>query len=164
LSAQSSRTRGPLGRIALGGVDRLIPQGGDLPEARHTLLQELEQLPTHFGLVEEEAGQVSARSRDACDPPTGDRIGLIVERDDDRHRAARLAGRTGCVGVRRDHSVHLKRGQLAGEGWQTVELPVRIPDLNAHVAWVHVTGFPQAGQKCANGSPVGGVGGHARPE
>ena len=91
-AGKRGRLRGSI-KLCLG--DHLVPQDGDLRQARYTLLEELQQLGAHLRLVEKQARKIAAGPRDAGDPPSGDRVGFVVERNDDgivlvASRAARV--------------------------------------------------------------------------
>jgi hypothetical protein len=63
-----------------------VPQHRELREDRQRLAQELQAFRGEIGKVEEDPGDVAARTREARGPPVGNRIGLEVH-GDDRDRA-----------------------------------------------------------------------------
>jgi hypothetical protein len=139
---QSSRLGHHLRRLLLRSADVLVPEERDLGQARDSLLEQLEQFAAHVRLIEEEAGEVTPWARETRDPPAGDRIGLIVESDDDHHRGTRLANGPRRVWVGRDDHIRPGRQEFAGQCRPSIEFPVRIADLDTYALAGDVASSP----------------------
>jgi hypothetical protein len=74
----------------VGGIGR-IPEDGHTRETRHDPREEFEPLPGELGAHHGHARDVAARTREAGDESSRDRIGGDAPHDD-RYRASRILG------------------------------------------------------------------------
>src|SRR5207245_2750119 len=103
-----------LGRAKLQIADTRVPQDPDAGEPRYRFLQELNLLAAEFRSIEEQAGEVPARTAETSSPPVRHWVAFKIN-PDDGDGGRRSGGSPDRVWASGEDHIAFARGQFVGD-------------------------------------------------